>query len=302
MAPTSSLICGSSTSSISCGKRPMSTALRPRLDGATRPLSPRGSCEIYAPLCKSPLPASCLLLPPVAARVRDLEASSPGHTPPFLPPHAIAGRTSPRYVLGGEGREGVFGDLWACKRMQGECSFQWRLVSNAGPRLYDHDAVLHDGHIWVFGGVNGGHGTTSECLYRYSLASGSWEQVAGAGAGLVTPRSRHQLVLLGEKLVLLGGCGVAGPNDYVSHVAVFDLASEVWETCEPDVEISSPISPSLKDRGFERHSSHELGLPALVHRWSVDESSPASVTAEAEMEAGVLWQNSLFSHQVGPPG
>ena len=199
--------------------------------------------------------------------------------------------------MGGEGREGVFGDLWACERLS-DGSFQWRLVNNDGPRLYDHQAISHEGHIWVFGGVNGGHGTTSDCLYRFNLEAGSWEQVGGGSSCLVMPRSRHQLVLVDDRLVLLGGCGVAGPNDYVSHVAVFNLATECWETCQPSVAEADADTPASPTTRLKHRLSGDLGLSALVHRWNVDESAPPSAREAAELEAGVLWQNSLFSHQV----
>ena len=104
------------------------------------------------------------------------------------------------YVFGGIGREGPFGDMWRLARTRQ--SFRWSQVevSGQGPQVYDHDAVLWDRSLFVFGGVDARHNAASAAVYCFSLHTHTWTNIIMIGDIVLQPRSRHQCVRIGHKV------------------------------------------------------------------------------------------------------
>lgn len=149
--------------------------------------------------------------------------------PPARRGHAAVTFQNSVYVYGGIGRHGPFADVWRLSRTR--TAYRWNQVECGGrpPALYDHDMVVWDRALWVFGGIDGADNQTSGTVFCFSLHSHLWNTVVLIKNEIpLQPRSRHRCVLVGHHVILVGGCGLHGPNDYTDHMAAFDLEMQSW--------------------------------------------------------------------------
>ena len=72
--------------------------------------------------------------------------------------------------------------------------------------------------------------------------------VAPSYDDLIPPRSRHTVSVVGSMLVVLGGCGLNGVNDYVSELSAFNFERQSWTQVGAHVvSLSLSLSLSLED-------------------------------------------------------
>jgi hypothetical protein len=72
------------------------------------------------------------------------------------------------------------------------------------------------------------------------------------GAQFVAPRCKHSMALIGNFLVIIGGCGLVGPDDFVTHVTVFNVETHAWDVIRPEI---SPASSSFSTLALSSSSS-----------------------------------------------
>eukprot|EP00053_Salpingoeca_punica_P016813 m.159987 g.159987 ORF g.159987 m.159987 type:complete len:400 (-) comp17048_c2_seq4:102-1301(-) len=146
------------------------------------------------------------------------------------------------YVLGGLGKDGKnFSELWRCSRTTS--GWSWTLEGKEAPALHSHSAVVYNGSMWVLGGV-GADATIANVLHCFSFHSHVWTRIESGNAVPVEPRVRHSALVVGRQMVLIGGCGLAGSNDYVRHIGLYDFEARTWEAVRPEVRAAEDIDGS----------------------------------------------------------
>jgi hypothetical protein len=105
-----------------------------------------------------------------------------------------------------------------------------------GPRTQFH-AVLHDGKVWVFGGIDftpdaSGNGTATHPT-DVLVCDPRQDPPAFVSSGIELPRPRRSFggALLGTKYWLIGGLGAG--FDPAEGCDAFDFATRTWETAPP---------------------------------------------------------------------
>ncbi|ELR12866.1 ADPribosylation factor subfamily protein [Acanthamoeba castellanii str. Neff] len=115
---------------------------------------------------------------------------------------------------------------------------EWEVEQGSGvvPNRYGHTAVVHDGAMWVFGGVDEDN-TYANSVYVYHFGTRSWRRLPCFGS-LPAPRTRHAATLYEARLMLVfGGCDRGGRC--LDDLWVLDLDSHVWTCLGPASSSSS---------------------------------------------------------------
>jgi N-acetylneuraminic acid mutarotase len=104
----------------------------------------------------------------------------------------------------------------------------------AGPRLQGMNLAVHDGKIYRIGGMTPRNKpgepdalfSVPDCA-RFNPASMKWETLPP----LPEPRSSHDVVVIGDKLIVVGGFKLKGsePMEWMDSLAVLDLAADKLE-------------------------------------------------------------------------
>lgn len=107
----------------------------------------------------------------------------------------------------------------------------------AGPPMQGMNLAAHAGKIYRIGGMTPRNESTApadihstaECA-RFDTASGRWEALPP----MPQPRSSHDVVVLGDQLIVTGGWNLRGkePSEWADTILTLDLkaASPVWQT------------------------------------------------------------------------
>jgi hypothetical protein len=114
------------------------------------------------------------------------------------------------YVFGGYDDFGYkSNELWEYKPKTKE----WRRIETEGeiPERFHHSAVVHEGSMYVFGGLVGDNASSNNSvasaswLFEYRFSTRRWSRVQTAGKG---PEGRwgHSAVVMDNKLFIIGGC------------------------------------------------------------------------------------------------
>jgi len=118
------------------------------------------------------------------------------------------------------------------------------------PGRCGHSAVVHDGHMYVFGGqvapdrggARASHPVECNDLLRYSIASGTWTELMPYNRDLVpTPRSAHSATLYNGQMVVAGGWDQ--DHAVCGDVFSFDLVAERWSKYTFPLKSKDRIDP-----------------------------------------------------------
>ena len=98
-----------------------------------------------------------------------------------------------------------------------------------------HEAVAHDGMLWVFLGLGAQQGRLAD-IWTYDPAANTWEEVNPLGAR-PSGRAFHSAAIMNGRLWMVGGLTQEGPS---SELWSFDLAASTWEshTAVPDLGLA----------------------------------------------------------------
>ncbi|KAK2158955.1 hypothetical protein LSH36_161g05042 [Paralvinella palmiformis] len=104
------------------------------------------------------------------------------------------------------------------------------------PNRCKHAACLHDNHIYIYGGRNGGvcHGD----MWRYNLAEKTWEQLSCHGDVPLSPQE-HTMLAYKSSLYLFGGqfwCSY----DNEAPLWILDLESSIWRRSCIESDVLTP--------------------------------------------------------------
>eukprot|EP00755_Sulcionema_specki_P010895 Sspe_Gene.47651::Locus_24410_Transcript_1_1_Confidence_1.000_Length_3649::g.47651::m.47651 len=156
--------------------------------------------------------------------------------PPARHSHAAVSTKTKMVIFGGLGKSQAFNDVWVLAFDPGG---RWERMEERGgavpaPR-YDMAMVLLEGEVYVYGGTTY-HGVVMD-LWRFSLDSGTWYQVAHENLrsrGGPGPLSGHAMVQYPPlSFIVVGGAGEEGvPNNVMAQ---FHVESTRW----------SPVTPPL---------------------------------------------------------
>ena len=147
------------------------------------------------------------------------------------------------YIFGGLHGDRALNDLWLCRETTH--SWLWTEIhteDGLAPKLYDHAAVVWDRSMWLFGGANGEPNGASNVLFQYEFEGHKW----AAFPSSLDARTKHTAVAVDNILLLLGGCGLLGPNDFVRDIVVCDLRTKVWHALQADLPEDESNSSDLE--------------------------------------------------------
>mmetsp|Transcript_41576 Transcript_41576/g.97682 ORF Transcript_41576/g.97682 Transcript_41576/m.97682 type:complete len:118 (+) Transcript_41576:2-355(+) len=107
---------------------------------------------------------------------------------------------------------------------------QWTRHECAGaspsPRM-SHAACRVAESMYIFGG--GTAGVSLNDLWAYALGARAWTQVVSAGGSVPSPRLRHSLVTLGNRLMVFGGSNPHVATSFDSVLHCFNLKRQQWK-------------------------------------------------------------------------
>jgi hypothetical protein len=139
------------------------------------------------------------------------EVNAGGEVPPGRSAHAAVSLEGPSgvpsyYIFGGFGAEGSMNDLWLYQDEGKAVGSKWNQLeaSNVPSPRSGHSIVACDEHRFLmFGGV-GESGENYNDIHMYNAQQNEWVAVeCPDGPG---PRYNHRAVVVGDSLVLTGGC------------------------------------------------------------------------------------------------
>lgn len=136
---------------------------------------------------------------------------------------------------------------------------EWEVEQGSGvvPNRYGHTAVVHDGAMWVFGGVDEDN-TYANSVYVYHFGTRSWRRLPCFGSR-PAPRTRHAATLYEARLMLVfGGCDRGGRC--LDDLWVLDLDSHIWTCLGPASSSSTDVaaaSTSAALKGKEKLADNE---------------------------------------------
>lgn len=138
------------------------------------------------------------------------------------------------FVFGGTTLGSVLGDFWMCHETAQ--AWRWTKIESvpADVRLLNHSAVYWGRAMWVFGGATGEHNNTSNTMYKFVFDERVWKSYTFPPSA-VSPRFKHTAVVVGSTMVVIGGCGLVGPNDFARDSLVCDLQKVEWSLLQIDL-------------------------------------------------------------------
>ena len=124
----------------------------------------------------------------------------------------------------------------------------------AGPALQGMNLTAHAGKIYRVGGMAprnkpgeaADNHSTAECA-RFDPADGNWEALPP----LPQPRSSHDVVVVGNKLIVVGGWNLKGAQqEWVETLAVLDLSQQKleWKSLPEPFRRRALISAAYQDK------------------------------------------------------
>jgi N-acetylneuraminic acid mutarotase len=116
---------------------------------------------------------------------------------------------------------------------------EWELVTPRGtpPEVRSqHNAVIHDRHVYIFGGINSRQRFND--LHKYNIDSNEWINLSPSGP-LPTARSIASAVVVedspsfasglgGAEIIVFGGNVRVGAEPYVNDIFRYNIAANAW--------------------------------------------------------------------------
>ena len=134
-----------------------------------------------------------------------------------------------------------------------------------GPPLQGMNLTAHAGKVYRVGGMAprnkpgdaADNHSTAECA-RFDPAAGKWEALPP----LPQPRSSHDVVVVGDQLIVVGGWNMKGSEqEWVETLAVLDLSKQASVENRPGAfsparaDLGRLSGQALRDRGVQRQES-----------------------------------------------
>lgn len=189
--------------------------------------------------------------------------------------YVYGGHTAPTHTYS---TQAVSGRFW---RINLAAPKSWEELPS-GPRLQGMNLATHGGKIYRVGGMDPRNAPGAKAdnysvttAARYDPAAGKWEELAA----LPSPRSSHDLAVLGNQLYVLGGWdmrGRAGGNHWLDHMNVLNLADAgaTWQAAPQAFERRALIAAVHQGKIYVLGGFTEESDPML----RVDIFDPASKT------------------------
>ncbi|KAK9802848.1 hypothetical protein WJX73_007641 [Symbiochloris irregularis] len=198
-------------------------------------------------------------------------------------------------LYGGEWYDGkqdkmrVFGDAFVYNVQQQ--TWKHILIPNSPSPRSAHQAVVHKGHLYMFGGEltspNQEKFRHFRDLWRLDLASWQWEQLPARGGP--NARSGHRMAVHKDSLLLFGGFHDGGKAcTYYNDVWIFDIPTLQWAS----VKVGGGTGPS--PRGGSQVVVHQ---DTLFVFWGHSVMVDPSDKSELERVHGDVWALDLQSCQ-----
>lgn len=159
-------------------------------------------------------------------------------------------KESEAVLFGGEWYDGlrdkthVYSDIYVLDTHKEEPAWRQVISPNGPLPRTSHQAVMHKGYMWVFGGeftsLNQERFRHYADLWRLSLADWSWEQMPSKGGP--SARSGHRMVAYKNRLILFGGFFDTGKETrYFNDAWAYDLEELRWQPLA--LRPGSPVPP-----------------------------------------------------------
>ncbi|MDZ7744294.1 MAG: LamG-like jellyroll fold domain-containing protein [Candidatus Saccharibacteria bacterium] len=124
------------------------------------------------------------------------------------------------YILGGWDGSSTFGDVYYVLINGDGTLGSWSATESlTTPRRY-HEAVAHNGYIYVLGGQNASNTRLNDVQYAEIQADGTLGAWAGAGAKFTNARHVHTAVAYNDHLYIAGGSTSGGLTNNVQYASI----------------------------------------------------------------------------------
>lgn len=183
----------------------------------------------------------------------------------------------------------VYGEVY--RYHAGKREWTHILIPNSPQPRSAHQAVLHKGSIYMWGGEltspNQEKFRHYKDLWRLSLETYTWEQVPAKGGP--NARSGHRMTLHKDRLVLFGGFNDTGKvPTYYNDVWLYDISTLTWTS----IKAAPGLGPSA--RGGSQIAVHQDILYVI---WGHSVVTNLADKTELEKVHGDVWALDLNTSQ-----
>lgn len=149
------------------------------------------------------------------------------------------------YVFGGAGvnqeieKYNIADDEWSIVEPEDD-GYPWTPLGNKPCGRHSHGAVVADGMMYIFGGIDAVTGAALNDLWVFHFETAIWAEVELTG-WVPQPRAGFSFIYYEnevtseESIVLFGGYDTSLPNKYYNDVWILDITLSKWKHISPTV-------------------------------------------------------------------